>query len=79
MLRSRFLEQPLNHRMARFLAPKADEHQDRRCVGRPEQLFEQRTTIGIGPVKVVDGDYERLANREQGQEIAQRGEGSLPQ
>ena len=61
-----------------FIA-EADDDERRRCMWRPDQLSKQHGAVGIGPMKVVDAENERLPICQAAQQLAQRHEGALPQ
>ena len=63
----------------RLLVPVRHHEQERRRVGRPHQLEEQRRAVDVAPLHVVDEDDERLAPRELREELAQRDERALAQ
>ena len=55
------------------------EQEQRRRVGRTEDLDEERRAVEVAPVRVVDEEDERLDLTQGREELAQRTEGALSQ
>src|ERR1700694_72635 len=61
-----------------FRAKTSHQHQQWSIRG-PQQSLEQKSTVGVSPLQVVDVDHQGLAIRDAPQQLSQCAEGLPPQ